>query len=109
MPLSAKFLAGLCAALLAGWLSHGPLGRGEAFIDSVEAQASLVVHDAGVPGVSVRMARNPLRREAILSGDANDFQREGQGAYPGLNDRVRAVPGVGSISWDDADCCAREE
>ena len=101
MPRSAKFLAGLCAALLAGWLSHGPFGRGEAFIDSVEAQASAVVRDAGVPGVRVRMARHPLRRQAILSGDANDFQREGQGAYPGLNDRVRAVPGVGSLRWEE--------
>ena len=108
MPRFAKFLVGLLAALIAGWISHGPLGQGNAFIDGVEARAKVVVRDAGVPGVSVQMARHPLRRQAILSGPANDYQREGQGEYPGLNDRVRAIPGVGSLRWDDADCCAQE-
>jgi hypothetical protein len=33
MPKLVKFLIGLAAALAAGWISHGPLGRGEQFID----------------------------------------------------------------------------
>ena len=53
-----------------------------------------MVRAAEVPGVEVRFARDPLSREAILSGPANEFQREGQGQFPGLNDRVGAVPGV---------------
>lgn len=96
-----KFLIGLLAALAAGWVSHGPLGGGEAFIGQVEARAKTVVAEAGVSGVAVRLERNPLRRAAILSGPANDFQREGQGLFPGLNDRVRAVPGVSGLRWTD--------
>jgi len=102
MPGFAKFLIGLGAALLAGWISHGPLGQGEAYIDSLETQAKAEVREAAVAGVDVSFPRDPLRREAQLSGPANDFQREGQGLFPGLNDRVRAVPGVDGVRWDDA-------
>ena len=38
-----------------------------------------MVREAAVPGVEVRFSRYPLNREAILSGPANEFQREGQG------------------------------
>ena len=108
MPGLAKFLIGLAAALTAGWISHGPLGQGEAFIGRLEAGAQAELREAAVPGVQVRFVRDPLRREAILSGPANDFQREGQGLFPGINDRVLAVPGVAGLRWDDTDCCARE-
>ena len=101
MPAYAKLLIGLAAALLAGWVAHGPIGQGEAFIASLEAQARSEVARAGVAGVEVRFARDPLRREAILSGPANDFQREGQGLFPGINDRVLAIPGVGAVTWAD--------
>jgi hypothetical protein len=102
MPAYAKFLIGLAAALLAGWLAHGPLGQGKAFVDSMEARAKTEVAEAAVAGVDVRFPRDPLAREAILSGPANDFQREGQGLYPGLNDRILAVPGVGGVTWTDS-------
>jgi hypothetical protein len=101
MPGFAKFLIGLGAALLAGWISHGPLGQGEAYIDSLEARAKAEVREAGVAGVDVRFPRDPLSREAMLSGPANDFQREGQGLFPGLNDRVQAVSGVSGVRWED--------
>ncbi len=101
MPGFAKFLIGLGAAMLAGWISHGPLGQGEAFIASVEARSKAEVREAAVAGVEVRLPRDPLSREAWLSGPANDFQREGQGLLPGLNDRVRAVPGVAGVRWED--------
>jgi hypothetical protein len=109
MPNAAKFLIGLAAALIAGWLSHGPLGQGKAFIDGLETRARAEVREAGVPGVTVRFSRDPLRREAILMGNANDYQREGLGLYPGLNDRMRAIPGVSGVRWDDTACCARRE
>lgn len=95
-----KFLIGLPAALAAGWISHGPLGRGEAFIDGLEAQAVRRLKAANVPGVSVRIEREPLRRRAVLGGSANDFQREGLGSYPGVNDRIRALPGIGGLRWE---------
>ena len=109
LPIAVKFLIGLAAALLVGWISHGPLGQGKDFIDGLETRAKAEVRDAGVPGVSVRFSRNPLKREAILSGEANDYQREGLGQYPGLNDRMRAIPGVSGVRWDETDCCAPEE
>ena len=92
-------LIGFVAALLAGWISHGPLGRGEAFINSLEAQSVAALRAAELPEIQVRMKRDPLRRVAMLSGPANDFQREGQGLYPGINDRIEAIPGITSIEW----------
>ena len=109
MGAGTKFLIGLAAALLAGWVAHGPLGPGEAFLKVLEARAGAAVRESEVPGVSVRFGRNPMTREAILSGPANDFQREGMGQLPGLNDRVREVPGVSGVRWDETACCAREE
>lgn len=95
----AKFLTGLAAALLAGWVAHGPLGRGEALVGSLEARARAVVAKAGIDGVTVRMRRDPLARTAILAGPADEFQREGQGSFPGLNERIEAIDGVAGHSW----------
>ena len=95
-----KFLIGLAAALLAGWIGHGPLGQGEAFVDGLDARAKAVIKAAELPRVQVRFERDPLRREAILSGEADTFQREGMGQFPGLNDRIRAIPGVSGLRWE---------
>ena len=95
-----KFLIGLAAALLAGWIGHGPLGQGAAFVDRLDAQAKAVIKQAELPGVQVRFSRDPLSREAILSGQADEFQREGMGQFPGLNDRIRAIPGVSGLRWE---------
>ena len=94
-----KFLIGLAAVLLMGWIHHGPLGNGERLIDQLEAQAKAAVAQGEVPGVDVRLGRNPLSRVATLSGPANDFQREGMGEFPGLNDRVAAVEGISRVEW----------
>ena len=101
MPDAGKFLIGLAAALFAGWVAHGPLGRGEAFVDGLQARADRVLGEAALPGVTVRFPRDPLRRQAILSGPANDFQKEGMGLLPGINDRIRAVPGVAGVRWEN--------
>lgn len=100
MRASYKGLIGLIAALLAGWISHGPLGRGEAFVDTLQSQAQAQISEAGLAGVQVDFARDPVSREAILSGPANDFQKEGQGLFPGINDRIKAIPGVSGIRWE---------
>ena len=99
MSIRVKLLIGFAAALAAGWLSHGPLGRGEAFIAALEAQAAAELRAAEMPQVQVRMKRDPLRRVALLSGPANDFQREGQGLFPGINDRIEGIPGIAAIEW----------
>ncbi len=95
-----KFLIGLGAALATGWISHGPAGRGEAFIDKIEARAKGMVTFAAVPGVSVRFSRDPLSREAIFSGQADEFQRNGQGEFLGLNGRIMLIPGVSGVRWE---------
>ena len=99
MPKALKFLIGLAAALAAGWISHGPLGRGEQFIDQVEADLQLVMGVVNLPGVSGRMQREPLARTAILSGPADQFQREGMGSLPGINGRVMLIPGMARFEW----------
>lgn len=94
-----KFSTGLAAALLTGWIAHGPLGRGEALVDLLDARAKAVVADAGIDGVTVRMKRDPLARTAILSGPADRFQREGLGSFPGLDERILAVEGISGLVW----------
>ena len=102
-----KFLIGAAAALAAGLVSHGPLGRGEAFVASLEARAQEEVRKAELPGVTAHLSRSPMSREVVMTGNANDFQREGMGQLPGINDRIRAIPGISGLRWDDNDCCAR--
>ena len=75
MRTSYKALIGLAAALVAGWGSHGPLGRGGAFLDTLQARAEAEIRQGELAGVQVRFSRDPLRRQAVLSGPANDFQK----------------------------------
>ncbi len=99
MPAAVKFIIGLIAVLLMTWIHHGPLGRGEALVSGLEAQAREAVAAGEVPGVEVGLGRDPLSRVATLSGPANDIQREGMGQYPGLNDRVRDIEGISGVRW----------
>lgn len=101
MSRAMKILIGLAAALLAGWIVHGPLGRGEAFVAALEAQARSAVTQSELPGISVRLERDPLKRAATVNGTANDLQREGLGSQWGVKDYVRAVPGISSVRWSD--------
>ncbi|MEA3064024.1 MAG: hypothetical protein QOJ27_459 [Sphingomonadales bacterium] len=101
MPTAVKLLIGLALALLAAWISHGPLGRGEALIDRIESDSRAAVAQAEVPGIAVRLDRSPLTRRATLSGTANDLQREGLGSQMGISDYVREVDGIGTVRWAD--------
>jgi hypothetical protein len=96
-----KLLIGLAALLVMGWAWHGPAGRGEAFVAALDAEARPAVDQIGLPGIQVRMARDPIRRVAIMSGPADHIQREGMGSEMGLSDYVRAVPGVSGVHWTD--------
>jgi hypothetical protein len=108
-----KVLIGYAGAIAAALVHYWPVGAGEAFISSLEAKAQRQVDYAatiGLPGVRVRMQRGPLARVAILSGNANEFQREGTSAdpgkhrlsdYPGINDRLRAIPGIAAVRWEN--------
>jgi hypothetical protein len=96
-----KIAIGLAAALLTGWLWHGPLGGGERFVGSLERQARAAVQRSELPGIAVRMGRDPLTRSATIAGSANDVQREGMGGQWGVSDHVRSVPGIAAVRWDD--------
>ncbi|TFI59942.1 hypothetical protein E2493_01445 [Sphingomonas parva] len=101
MNVPVKILIGLAAAMLMAWVWHGPGGQGEALVGHLERQAVAATADAELPGITVRMARDPLARTAIISGPANDLQREGLGSQFGVKDYVRAVPGIANVRWDD--------
>ena len=102
MSPAVKFLIGLSAVLLMGWLYHGPLGNGQRLVGALEAEARAEIAKSEVPGIAVRLGRDPLSRFATLSGPANDFQREGMGEFPGLNDRIRGIEGISGLRWADA-------
>jgi hypothetical protein len=99
MSARVKFLICLAAALLSGWIGHGPLGQGEAFVDGLDAQAKAVITQWELP-VQVRFERNPLSRQAILSGHIDRFQRDGIPNFPGITGRVAMVPGVSGVRWE---------
>lgn len=101
MSLWLKFLIGFAAALAMGWIVHGPLGRGAAFVDRMETQAKVRVRFAALPGVDVHFNRDPLSREAIFTGHADPFQRNGIGDLKGLNGRILEIPGVSSVRWEE--------
>jgi hypothetical protein len=101
MPRLVKLLIGLAAALLVGWIWHGPAGRGEALIAELENGARAAVARSELPGIAVRLDRDPLSRRAALSGPANDLQREGLGSQKGVSDYVRDVDGISGVRWID--------
>jgi hypothetical protein len=96
-----KFLIGLVAVLLMGWTHYGPLGNGAVYIVGLERQAAAAVAKTEVPGIRVSLGRDPLSRVATLSGDADPFQRNGQGSLKGLNDVVGEIEGVSRVQWAD--------
>lgn len=99
MSRTLKFMIGLVAVLLMGWLYHGPMGHGEALIGALEAQAQAAVAKTEVPGVSVALGHDPLSRTATLTGPADPFQREGQGELKGLNQIVGDIEGIAGVEW----------
>ena len=101
MSPSLKILVGMIAVAAMTGLNHGPLGRGAELVDAIETAARQKVAATEVPGIEVRLGREPLSRLATLSGPADPFQREGQGELKGLNDHVRDVDGISAIRWSD--------
>jgi hypothetical protein len=96
-----KFLIGLLAALLAGWVWHGPAGQGEKLAGRIEAEARALVAMTELEGISVHAERAPLKRALVISGQANALQREGLGSQNGVRDHAEAARGVGTVRWDD--------
>ena len=109
MPAIAKFLIGLRRrARSPAGSATARSGAARLFVAGLEAQADAVLRDAAVPGVSVALPpRSADTAQAVLSGPANDFQRDGMGRLPGLNDRVARRARRLRDTLGRHDCCAR--
>jgi hypothetical protein len=96
MNRSLIFLAGVAATIAFAGLWHGPLGAGERLATRAEkiARKTLIYYE--LPAVSARVARDPLRREIVLSGPADSFQREE------LVRIMAQVPGINEAGWQPA-------
>ena len=89
-------LLGIAAALGSTALWHGPLGAGDRFAARAETIARRTLDYYELPMIQAHMQRGPLARRLILSGPADDFQRQ---------ELVRILddsPGVLEVRWDAA-------
>ena len=80
-------------ALAALW--HGPMGAADRFSAAVEreAQNALVYYE--ITEVKAHLHHGPLTRQVMLSGPADDFQRQELARHMG------EVPGIASASWSN--------
>ena len=89
-------LAGVAAVLATTALWHGPLGAGDRLAAIAETTARRTLDDYELPMIQVHMQRDPLARRLILSGPADDFQRQE------LVRILDEIPGVLEVRWDAA-------
>ena len=87
---------GIAATLAIPALWHGPLGAGDRFATSIEANARAQLDDDEMTQVQAHFQRGPLTRRLILSGPADNFQR-GE-----IIRRMEALPGVGDAVWEQS-------
>jgi hypothetical protein len=92
----AIFLIGVAATLAVTAIYHGPMGEGDALAARIEQSARAELDRQEMFLVQARLERGPLRRTLILSGPADDFQREE------LPNVMATVPGVEAVIWDPA-------
>ena len=85
--------AGVLATLALALLWHFA-GTGDRVADRVEARANTLLVDFEMQAVSVKVDRQPLRRQVTLAGPADDFQR-GQ-----LVRLMELLPGVSHARWE---------
>lgn len=89
-----QFLAlGLVAAIAAAALWHGPLGGAAAFAARIDRNVRKTLVYYQIPEVSGHLHRNPLTRQVMLSGPADDFQRTE------LVRLMNDLSGVASTTW----------
>ena len=85
---------GLAVSIAASIAWHGPLGAADRFTSRVERIARQVLVDFDAPaGITVRIRHDPLTRQLMLSGRADDFQRSEASRL------LSQVPGVSQAVW----------
>ena len=92
----AIFMLGVTATLAVTAIFHGPMGKGDALAAKIERDARAELDRQEMFQVNAKLERGPLRRTLILSGPADDFQRE---ALPEI---MATVPGIGDVEWEPA-------
>ena len=84
---------GVAATLAATFLWHGPGGAGGRFAGSIDRTIRATLDHYEMPKVTARLQRDPLTRQLLLDGPADDFQR-GEIMRIALE-----VPGVATAHW----------
>ncbi|WP_443970182.1 OmpA family protein [Sphingobium sp. CR28] len=93
---AARIAIGAGAAMLLGWVAHGPLGYGAAFVQDLRERAAITLATGGLPDVSVDFQTQPLSRVAMLSGTAASPKRNM------ASEILRTVPGISSARWSES-------
>jgi len=88
------FMLGVAATLAVTAIYHGPMGKGDALATKIERDARAELDQQEMFQITARLERAPMRRTLILSGPADDFQREQ------LPNVMATVPGVEAVRWD---------
>ena len=89
-------LFGVAAVLAETAIWHGPLGAGDRMEARAETIARRTLDYYELPMIQAHLQRAPLSRRMILSGPADEFQR--QELVRILDD----IPGVVEVRWDPA-------
>lgn len=87
------FATGAAAVIGLTWLWHGPIGTGDRLAANMESRARQMLDHYEMTEVQAHVERGPLTRRVILSGPADDFQRDE------IKRLVEAQPGVGEAIW----------
>ena len=82
------------AAIAAAALWHGPLGGAGRFAASVDPNVARTLAYYEMSDVRAGLHRGPLTRRVILSGTADEFQRNE------LARLMADIPGVSGAGWD---------
>jgi hypothetical protein len=91
---NATLALGVAAVLAETALWHGPLGAADRLTAKIETAARAELQRQEMPGISVRVARDPqLRRQVVLTGPADDFQQAE------LVRLIDGLPGVSGVRW----------
>ena len=84
---------GVVVSIAAAILWHGPLGAADRFATEVDRNARRTAIYYEVPQVIAHLHRDPLTRQILLSGPADDFQRVE------LVRLMEDIPGVSDATW----------
>ncbi len=89
----ARLALGIALSFVLAAVWHGPLGGADRFQRKVERDIQQMLVDYEMTKVSAHLHQRPLSRRVMLSGPADDFQRQG------LIEYLDRIPGIESATW----------